>query len=58
MINKTSLQTIKALVELAKLEPGQSEGISHIARRIKAPQNYLAKVFQGLVSEGLVISQT
>jgi Rrf2 family protein len=57
MINTTSLQTIKALVELAKLESGRCEGIARIAQRIHAPQNYLAKTVQGLVSEGLVISQ-
>lgn len=57
MINKISIQTIKALVELARLEPGRTEGIVRIAKRIHAPQNYLAKVFQNLVWEGLVASQ-
>ena len=57
MINKTSLQTIKALIELAKLKPGQVEGIARIARRIHAPENYLAKTVQGLISEGRTISK-
>lgn len=57
MITKTTLQTIKALVELAKLPVGKSEGIVRIAQRIHAPQNYLGKVFQSLVWEGLVVSQ-
>lgn len=57
MISKTSLQIIKALLELAKLPVGEAEGVARIAQKIKAPQNYLGKVLQSLVREGLVISQ-
>ncbi|MEI7998464.1 MAG: Rrf2 family transcriptional regulator [Candidatus Omnitrophota bacterium] len=57
MISKTSLQIIKALLELAKLPMGETEGVVRIAQRIKAPQNYLGKVLQSMVGEGLVVSQ-
>jgi Rrf2 family iron-sulfur cluster assembly transcriptional regulator len=57
MITKTSIDTIKALAELAKLPEGKAEGVSYIAQRIKAPQNYLGKTLQRLVKEGIVKSQ-
>ena len=57
MISKTSLKIIKALLELAKLPVGQSEGVVRIAQRIKAPQNYLGKVLQSLARQGMVVSQ-
>ena len=57
MINKTSLQTIKALVELAKLPLGETQGVVRIAQKIRVPQNYLGKTLQRFVREGLVKSQ-
>ncbi len=57
MLSKTSLQTLKALAELAKLPEGTWEGAASIAERINAPQNYLGKVLQKLSREGLVVSQ-
>ena len=57
MMTKTSKQLINALVELAKLPEGEWLGAGVIASRIKAPQNYLGKMLQGLVSTGLVVSQ-
>lgn len=57
MISKTSLQTIKALLELAKLPIGEAQGVVRIAETIAAPQHYLGKVLQTLVREGIVISQ-
>ena len=57
MLSKTSLQTLKALAELAKLPKGACEGAASIAVRINAPQNYLGKMLQKLSREGLVISQ-
>lgn len=56
MLSKTSLQAVKALVELAKLPPGRCEGAGAIARKIHAPQNYLGKLLQSLTGEGLVSS--
>ena len=57
MISKTSLQVIKALLELAELPKGKSEGVVRIAKRIRAPENYLGKVLQRFVHDGVVISQ-
>ena len=57
MISKTSVQIIQALLELAKLPVGDSETVVSIARKIKAPQSYLAKVIQSLARQGLVVSQ-
>jgi len=45
------------MVELARLPKGEWEGIGSIAKKIKAPKNYLGKVLQSLVSEGLVTSR-
>ena len=44
-------------MELAKLPPGKSEGAATIAKKIKAPQNYLGKILQGLAYQGFVVSQ-
>lgn len=57
MISKSSLEAIKALVELAKLPVGDFEGARSIAQRINAPANYLGKILQQLVAHGLVVSQ-
>lgn len=57
MLSKTSLQVVKAFMELAKLPTGALEGSVSLARRIKAPKNYLGKVLQNLSYEGLVVSQ-
>src|SRR3989338_976498 len=57
MLNKTSLQTVRALIELARLPEDKWEGAASIAKRIHAPQNYLGKVLQWLCAEGLVESQ-
>ena len=48
---------MNALVELAKLPDGKYEGVASIARRINAPQNYLAKLLQNLSSRKYVSSQ-
>ncbi|MBI5150346.1 MAG: Rrf2 family transcriptional regulator [Candidatus Omnitrophica bacterium] len=57
MLTKTGKQVVNALVELAKLKEGEWLGVGVIARRIRAPQNYLGKILQGLVSSGIVVSQ-
>lgn len=57
MLSKTSAQAINAFVELAKLPEGKWEGAARIARRIRAPQNYLGKLLQILASQGLVVSR-
>ncbi len=57
MISKTSLLTIKALLELSRLPLGQIEGAGCIARKIRAPRNYLGKVLQRLALKGIVVSK-
>ncbi len=57
MISKTSTQVINALVELARLPEGQYEGVKSIAKKIKAPQNYLGKMLQYLCMHKIVVSQ-
>lgn len=56
MISKTALHTLRAVVALAE-RPGEFQGAAHIAEQIGAPQNYLGKLLQGLVQEGVVVSQ-
>lgn len=56
MISKTALHALKATVALAE-RPGEFQGAAHIAEKIGAPQNYLGKLLQGLVQEGVVFSQ-
>lgn len=56
MISKTALHTLRAVVALAE-RPGEFQGAAHIAEQIGAPQNYLGKLLQGLVQEGIVVSQ-
>ena len=57
MLSKTSTLVINALVELAKLPKGEREGAGSVAKRIKAPQNYLSKLLQNLAVCGLLDSQ-
>ncbi len=57
MLTKTTIQIIKALIELAKLPPEKYEGSESIARKISAPANYLGKLLQQLSSRGVVHSQ-
>ncbi|MBX3179715.1 MAG: Rrf2 family transcriptional regulator [Candidatus Hydrogenedentes bacterium] len=56
MISRTALHTLRAVVALAE-RPGEFQGAAHIAEQIGAPQNYLGKLLQGLVQEGIVVSQ-
>ena len=57
MITKTSLQSVQAMLELAKLPNHRYEGACSIAKRIKAPQNYLGKLLQTLANHRLVHSR-
>ncbi len=57
MISNITTQVINALVELSALPPGESRAVSVIAKKINAPREYLSKVLQGLVREGIVVSQ-
>jgi Rrf2 family transcriptional regulator, iron-sulfur cluster assembly transcription factor len=57
MLSKTSTLIINALVELARLPDGKSEGAGSIAKKIKAPRNYLSKLLQSLAMRGFLASQ-
>lgn len=57
MLSKTSTQVVNAFIELAKLAPGEYEGAVSIARKIKAPENYLGKMLQNFAARGLVVSR-
>lgn len=57
MLTKTSKQVINALIELAKLPEGEWLGVGAIAKKIKAPQNYLGKILQAFANNGIVVSQ-
>jgi Rrf2 family protein len=57
MISKSTLEAIKALIELAKLPEGEYAGARSIAGTIHAPANYLGKLLQQLAARGLVSSQ-
>jgi len=57
MLSKTSTQVINALVELARLPEGECQGAKCIARKIKAPPNYLGKMLQSLLYKKILVSQ-
>jgi Rrf2 family protein len=57
MISRTGLHAVRAMTALARLPEGAYAGAAGIAREIGAPPNYLSKLLQGLVREGLVQSQ-
>jgi len=57
MLNKSSLQVIWALAELARLRSGKCEGAGSIAKKVGAPQNYLGKLLQDFCSNGIISSQ-
>lgn len=57
MISKTGLNALKALAILAQLDDGEYMGANHVAKKIEAPRNYLAKILGNLTREGIVISQ-
>ena len=57
MMTKTGLHAVRAMAALAKLPDGAFAGAYHLARKIGAPQNYLAKLLQTMAREGLVVSQ-
>lgn len=57
MLSKTALHALHAVAQLAELPEGQYRGASSIAEEIGAPANYLGKLLQALVQEGIVYSQ-
>jgi Rrf2 family transcriptional regulator, iron-sulfur cluster assembly transcription factor len=57
MLSKTSTLVINALIELAKLPADRREGAESLARKIRAPRNYLGKLLQSLATRGFLDSQ-
>ncbi len=57
MLSKTAIQAVQALVVLSGLPDGEYAGASSIAKRTRAPQNYLGKLLRQLSGEGFVESQ-
>ena len=57
MISKTGIHATLALTSLAALPKGEFAGAGSIAKEIGAPQNYLGKLLNNLVTAGLVESQ-
>jgi len=57
MISKTGVHAILALALLAKLDPDEYAGASHIAKEVGAPQNYLGKLLKHLAEEGILESK-
>jgi len=57
MMSKTGVHALTALAALAKLSHGSYAGTGDIAKAIGAPRNYLGKLLQALIREGLVESQ-
>lgn len=57
MISQTAKHAIAALSVLAQAAPSQYLGAGDIAGEIDAPRNYLGKLLQSLIAQGLVQSQ-
>lgn len=55
MISQTAEYALRAMVFLAE-EPQNSHAIPELARVTKVPEQYLAKVMQGLVRRGIAVS--
>lgn len=57
MLSKTSTFVINAMVELAKLPKNERKGAGSLAKKIKAPRNYLSKLLQSLATRGFLSSK-
>jgi Rrf2 family transcriptional regulator, iron-sulfur cluster assembly transcription factor len=57
MLSTTALHAVRALGELSKLSDDQYAGAVAIAKKIGAPPNYLGKLLQSLIHEGIVDSR-
>lgn len=57
MLSKSAIHALHAVAALAELPEGQYCGASTIAEQIGAPANYLGKLLQSLIGEGIVYSQ-
>lgn len=57
MLSKTAIQAVKALVFMSGLPEGEYAGAVSIAKKTRAPQNYLGKLLRQLSGDGFVESQ-
>jgi len=57
MISQTAIHAVRAIIVLAEANEGVYLGAVSIAKKIKAPKNYLGKLLQNLSYVGLVESQ-
>jgi Rrf2 family protein len=57
MISNTSRHAIRALIVLARLPQGKYAQAAAVAKKIKAPANYLGKMLQALCKRGLLLSR-
>ena len=57
MISQTIEYALRAMMHLARLEPGASDNSETIAAQTKVPQGYLSKVLRDLVVADLVASR-
>lgn len=55
MLSRTALHAVKAVIALAE-RPDENQGAAAIAERVGAPPNYLGKLLQAMVQQGLVTS--
>jgi len=54
VVSRTGSHTLKALAALSGLAEGRYLGAAELARRVKAPANYLGKVLRQLSRAGIV----
>ena len=57
LFSRTAKYGIKALAYLSKIPKGEYRTARVIAEEIEAPEEFLSKIFQRLVKEGLLYSQ-
>ena len=56
MLSRTAEHALRAVLFLARSEPGERVPVARIATALGAPQNYMGKTLQALVGAGLLES--
>lgn len=57
IFNQTSEYAVRALIELARLEPGATKLARDLAAETSIPAHYLSKILQGLARVGILDSR-
>lgn len=57
MMTKTGTLAIRAMIVLAELPGEKYVGAAQVAKKLKAPPNYLSKLLQSLCKTDIVVSQ-